>query len=132
MASNKIDWDEMMKVRIREITDEQTLHLVIKTLIVQRIYLKHNKDRNFIKIYTEFPVQDSRICDVYYENVKTKEVVCYEIQKEITKEWTNSTVQFYNNVTVPYMKSVDLIVVPLKDSPQTVKEIKDWLDKIII
>jgi hypothetical protein len=128
----RIDWDEMMKVRIREITDEQTLHLVIKTLIVQRIYLKHKNNRHLLKIYTEFPVNDSRICDVYYENYKTKEVVCYEIQKEITNEWKESTIRFYNNLEIPYMKSVDLVIVPIKESPQTVDEIKHWLDNLII
>jgi hypothetical protein len=130
----KIDWDEMMKVRIREVTDEQTLHLVVKALIVQRIYLKHQKDRNYIKIYTEFPVGDKSeaICDVYYESAKDKEVICYEIQKEITKEWLDSKTKFYKNLTIPYTNSVDWILVDLSKCPHTIKELKEYLDTIVI
>lgn len=108
---SKTNWDNLFKIRIRELTEAQTKHLVIKALIVQKILIKHSHDRKRIRIYTEFPVIEGKVCDVYYENIKSKEAYAYEIQTNVTQEWIVNTKKIYKDWSVPYTKTSDWVLV---------------------
>ena len=108
---DKTDWNNLFKVRVRELTEAQTKHLVIKTLIVQKILIKHSKDRKRIRIYTEFPVIEGKVCDVYYENIKTHEAYAYEIQTNVTNEWLVNTKKVYKDWEVYGTTTCDWVLV---------------------
>ena len=63
-----IQWTEQNKIRIRESDESQQKHLIVKSLVMLHIKIKHKKDSHWIKLYSEFPIGDKKICDVYYEN----------------------------------------------------------------
>ena len=126
----KTDWNNLFKIRIRNCDDSFQKHEVIKLLIVMKLLKKHNK-RSFIRIYTEFDLE-GLIPDVYFEDIKSKSVVCYEIQKDFSKKWLEEKTKQYNNYQVPFMNSVDFIPINLNECPDNIQEINNWLEKYII
>jgi hypothetical protein len=124
------DWDNLFKVKISNIVDESMdKHDIVKLLLVRKILRKY-KQRTFIRIYTEKELSNGTIPDVYFEDIKNKAIVCYEIQKELTNEYTRKKVEQYKNYEVPYM-TCDLVIIPLKDAPTHISELNKWLDKYI-
>jgi hypothetical protein len=91
------DWANVYKIRVRELTEAQTKHLIVKALIVQKILMKYRKQRHLIRVYTEFPIGNGKICDVYFENFKTKEAIAYKIQSDVSKDWLKETNKAYKN-----------------------------------
>ncbi len=81
-----IDWANIFKIRIANPDDSFQLHEVVKLIIVMKLLKKYSRNKNLIRIYTEFDMDNGLICDVYFENMKTNEVIVYEIQKNITNE----------------------------------------------
>ena len=128
----RIDWGNLNKINVRELTDAQTKHLVIKALIVQIILIKHIKDRNYIRVYTEFPVKEGKICDVYYENTKTKEVYAYEIQSDISKKWQEETLAIYKDWEVPFVNTTDLIIIDVNKLSDYIPKLKEELKDLVL
>ena len=127
----KTDFNNLYKIRIRELTDAQSKHLIVKALIVQKLLIKYKSVRKWIRIYTEFNIENSRVCDIYFENIKTKEVYIYEIQERITKKWEDYTNRFYNNCDIMGF-TVDLIVVDLKKLSNDLEKLEKEIKELII
>jgi len=127
-----INWDDLFKVRIGNSDESFQKHEVIKLLIVMKLLKKYSRNKNLIRIYTEFEIDGGLICDVYFENMKTNSVIAYEIQKKITNEWQERTVEKYDKVTIPYIKTVDLVIVNLNECPDNIQEINKWLEEYLI
>ena len=128
----KTNWNDIFKIRIREAKDEQTKHLIVKTLIVQKLLIKYNKQKNFIRIYTEFEAVDGKICDVYFENTKTKEAYAFEVQKGLSKRWRKETIEKYKDWDVPMMRTSDLIIVDLNKLSDNLKELEAQVKELIV
>jgi len=131
MIKNRICWNENFKLRLASCDDSMMLHDIIKLMVVKKILKKNEKYRNFLRIYTEFDIMDSTMCDIYVENLKTKECFAYEIQKSVTKKWKENTLRKYKDWEVYGFKSSNLVIVPIKDCPNTIQEINKWLDDFI-
>jgi len=112
-TSHSIKWSEQSKIRVRESDESQAKHLIVKALIMLHLKIKHKEDVHWIKLYSEFPVVEGKICDIYYENVKTKEAFAYEIQKDVSKKWTKETQKAYKDWEVYGIRTADYIVVDL-------------------
>lgn len=124
------EWDNLFKIKLSNIVEESMdKHDVVKLLLVRKLLRKY-KQRTWIRIYTEKELSNGVIPDVYFESIKDKSIVCYEIQKELTNEYTRKKVEQYKNYEVPYM-TVDLVIIPLKDAPSHIKELNTWLDKYV-
>ena len=128
---NKTNWSDCYKIRLRELTDAQTKHLVVKALIVQKLLIKYKSMRSYIRIYTEFSLEDNRVCDIYFENLKTREIYIYEIQSKITKKWEDYTVKFYNNYEVFNFRT-DLVVVDLKKLSNDLETLEEEIKELIM
>ena len=126
----KTNWNDLYKIRLREITDEQTKHLVVKTLLVQKLLIKYKSKRRWIRIYTEFNLGE-RICDIYFENLRTKEIYIYEIQDKITKKWEDYTTKFYNQFEV-FNFTTDLVVVDLKKLSNDLEVLEEEIKELIM
>jgi len=127
-----IDWANIFKIRIANPDDSFQLHEVVKLIIVMKLLKKYSRNKNLIRIYTEFDMDNGLICDVYFENMKTNEVIVYEIQKNITNEWKDKIVNAYKDYTIPYIKTVDLVIVDLNKCPDKISEINKWLEDYIV
>lgn len=125
-------WEDLFKIRIKEIDDSQTKHLVVKALIVQKLLIKYKGQRNSIRIYTEFEAVEGKICDVYFENTKTKEAYAFEIQKGLSKRWRKETIEKYKGWDVPMMRTSDLIIVDLNKLSDNLKELEAQVKELII
>lgn len=127
---NQTNWNELFKIRLSNIVDESMdKHDIIKLLVVRKLLRKYRK-RHFLRIYTEYKI-NGMTPDVYMENLRDKSVICWEIQKQLNEEYIKKTTIKYNNYEVPYMNSVDLFIVPLKECPDNISEINKWLEKYI-
>jgi len=124
------DWNNCYKIKVRELKEAQAKHLVVKTLLVQKLLIKHLKHRNHIRVYTEFNL-GKRICDIYFENLRTREVYIYEIQERITDEWLEPTRKFYKDYEV-YNMTNDLIVVSLRDLPDNLEDLYEQLNEYMM
>ena len=127
----KTNWSDCYKIRLRELTDAQTKHLIVKALIVQKLLIKYKSYRRWIRIYTEFSLEDSRVCDIYFENLRTKEIYIYEIQDKITKKWEDYTTKFYNQFEV-FGFTTDLVVVDLKTLSNDLEVLEKEVKELII
>ena len=125
----KIDWKNLFKIRIANPEDSFAKHEVVKLLIVMKILSKYRR-RHWIRIYTEHKL-DGLTPDIYFENVKTKEVICYEIQKEITPSWVKEKTKQYNEYDIPFFKSIDLIIVPIKKLSNDIEKLNKELEEYI-
>lgn len=134
MVEQKIqtNWNELFKVNLSTIYEESMdKHDLIKTLIVRKLLRKYNKIKNKIRIYTEFVINDNRVSDIYFEDWKNKNAYVFEIQKEVTNSWIENIQKDYKDFSVPFMNTFDLIIIPLRECPDKISEINNWLDKFI-
>jgi hypothetical protein len=126
-----IDWNKLNKINVRELTDAQTKHLVVKALIVQRLLIKY-RNKNWIRIYTEFPVTEGKIADVYFENISNQECYCYEIQSNVSKQWLEETKRIYATWQPYLVTTADWILIDLNNLSDNIQILKGELDKLII
>lgn len=83
-------------------------HETIKLLTSLAIYQKYGKAVQFLA--TEYPIPKSKdIADIYA--IIDKKPMVYEIQKEITKKWTDKIIKR------DLKTKINTIVIPLKDYP---------------
>ena len=124
-----IDWDNLYKVRLASSIPELDKHDVVKLLIVRKI-LRKNKRKDWLRIYTEFQLENGLKPDIFVENVRDKSVICYEVQKECDKAYIQDRVKKYNAYEIPLF-TLDLVIIPLKDCPENISEITKWLEKYV-
>lgn len=126
-----IDWNELFKIRISNPDKSRLKHEVVKLLLVMKLMDKYKKDKNFIRIYTEFDLDNGLICDVYFENARTKTAIAYEIQKEYTPLWLKDRTEKYKDWNVDFMSTSDWIPIDLNKLSDNIEEIYSQLDKYI-
>ncbi len=126
----QINWDDLFKIRIANSDDSFQLHEVTKILIVMKLLNKYRTNKKWIRIYTEHKL-NGITPDVYFENIKTKEVICYEIQKDLSKKWETRKIAQYKDYNIPYMNSIDLIIVPLEKLSENISKLNKQLDDYI-
>lgn len=102
-AGRTINWGEQFKIRTRRNASRK--HEIIKLLIVLNLMEKYKKSLYWIRIYTEHQIGNKKITDVYFENIKTNEIICYEVQKTVSLKWLEETKKFYNNYEKIYFKT---------------------------
>ena len=125
----KTDWENLYKVKLASSIPEMDLHDVVKLLLVRKI-LRKNKRKHFLRIYTEFELENKKKPDVYVENLKDKSILIYEIQKDYSSSWIKETTKAYKNYEV-YNFTVDFIPIDLNDCPENVEEITKWLEQYV-
>ena len=127
----KTEWNEQFKIRIANPDESMLKHDVIKLIIVRKLMLKYKKDRSFIHIYTEWDLGNNKIADVYFEDTRKKICYAFEIQKSLTKSWVDNTLSKYKDWENYGFNSSDLIIIPIKDSPDDLTQLNKWLDSYI-
>jgi len=128
-GSGKIDYNEIFKLRLRR--NASLKHEIIKLCTVLLLKEKYKKNLYWIRVYTEYPVGEKRICDVYFENIKTNEIIAYEIQKDVNEKWLEETKKFYENWDKVYFKT-DWVLIEEKKLPNDYTEIYDKLKELYI
>ena len=86
----RLNFNELYKIRISNPDDSMRKHDVVKTMIVMEIMKRTKKEKKYHAIYTEYPVGKkgkTKKVDVYHKNLKTGETTIYEVQKIISKQW---------------------------------------------
>ena len=122
------DWNNLFKIRIANSDDSFQRHEIVKLLVVMKI-LNQYRNKSWIRVYTEFKL-DGMTPDIYFENIQTKSVICYEIQKNFSKKWLDEKTEQYNNYEIPYF-TLDFIPIDLNDCPDKISEINEWLEQFI-
>lgn len=130
-----MNWNEQLKIRIRESLESQYKHLVVKTLIAFAIRLKYSSKLSYQLIYSEFPITEGKVADLYHEDRKNKSINCYEVQKNDSEDYiekTNKIYKEYENLkSIAGYKSVDWILVKLDECPNELNEIWKWVKEQI-
>ncbi len=128
-----VNWNELYKVRLASSDKAMDKHDIIKLLLVRKI-LRKNKRRDWLRIYTEFQLNNGSNLrpDVYVENVKDKSVTCYEVQKECDKKYIKDRVEKYNAYEVPFFNTIDLVIIPLKELSDNIEELNKQLDEYVV
>lgn len=126
-----INWNELFKIRISNPDKSRIKHEVVKLLLVMKLMDRYKKDKNFIRVYTEFDLDNNLICDVYFENARTKTAIAYEIQKDYSKLWLKDRTDKYKDWNVEFMNTSDWIPINLNILSDNINEIYTQLDKYI-
>ena len=131
--NNRVDWGEQYKIRPRR--NASSKHEVIKILLVRALIEKYKGQSSWVRIYTEYPIKnkdnETKITDVYYENVKTNEIVCYEIQKTITPKWIEETTDFYKQVD-RYFFTTDWQLIKENDLEDDITKLNKQIKELIL
>jgi len=132
MIPTKVRWEEQFKIRLAKAEESMDLHDIIKLLVVRKI-LRNTKNKQWKRIYTEFPIGENEelIPDIYVEDLKEHSVICYEIQKQCDDKYILEKTKQYSEVNIPYFNSIDLIIIPTKLCPKDVTKISSWLDTYV-
>lgn len=128
----RIDWKDLFKVKIASSDPSMQKHEVVKLLLLMKLLYKHRKCRDKIVIYTEFKLDNGLVCDVYYEDLKNKEVIAYEIQKKFTTRWLDDRKEKYKDWEVPLFNSADWIPIDLNKCPDDIEGISKWIEEYLI
>ena len=126
------DWNNLFKIRIANPNDSFQKHEIIKLLICMKI-LNNYSNRSWLRIYTEFNLNNGSGLkpDIYVEDIKAKTILCYEIQKNLSKKWLKEKTKQYNEYEIPYF-TLDLIIVPIKKLSDNLEELNKQLDEYIL
>jgi len=119
------------KIKVRETSLSKQKHLVVRALLMLHLKIKHKRDAHWIKLYPKFPVIEGKICDIYYENIRTKEAYAYEIQENITPEWEDEIKKIYEGWEVYGMNTVDYITIDLNKLSDDLKELGSQIRGLI-
>ena len=119
-GTRKILWDEIFKLRLRR--NASLKHEIIKLCVVLLLKEKYKSSIYWIRVYTEYPVGEKRICDVYFENIKTNEIIAYEVQNNISEKWLKETTEFYKNWDKIFFKT-DWVLIEENKLPNDYNEI---------
>ena len=125
----KTDWENLYKVRIGNSDESFQKHEVVKLLLVMKI-LRKNKRKHFLRIYTEFELENKKKPDVYVEDLKNKSILIYEIQKDYSPSWIKETTKAYKNYEV-YNFTVDFIPINLNLFTDDINEINEKLEEFV-
>ncbi len=125
----KVHWEEQFKIRPRR--NASIKHEVIKLLIVLNILEKNKRNLQWIRVYTEFPIGERKIADVYYENIKTNEIICYEVQKNITKKWLKETKESYEKYEMLFF-TTDWILIKENEISDNYESANKQISKLIV
>ena len=128
----KIDWNNLFKIRTTKPDKSMDKHEVVKLLLVRRLLEKYKRNRDFIRIYTEFMLENGSKPDVYFENLKTKEAYAFEIQKQFTKQWVKEKQEQYSEYSIPFFNTFDFILINLNEFPEDIQGINEQLEGYII
>ena len=106
VSASSCDWRRNNKVALRNFSDSSDFHDVVKTILVRMIRREHNHSQK-VPIYTEFsPDKPNEEYPDIWMRLKG-DIYVWEIQKQITKSWTERICKQY--------ESVNLIIVNLKE-----------------
>lgn len=125
-----VNWNELYKVRLASSDKAMDKHDIIKLLLVRKILQKY-KRKDWIRIYTEWELENSCKPDVYFEHVRDKSVIIYEIQKDYSTKWLEEKRKQYENYEVPYFNSVNFVPIELDAFTDDINEISNKLDEYI-
>lgn len=135
----KIDWNDLYKIRIANPDGSFEKHEIIKLMLVMKLLKKHSDEKKYIRIYTEYPITingETRKCDVYFENIRTKECYAIEVQKDYSVKWINAVTDFYKDwdkqVSRLFFKTADLITIKIDDLSDNISELSKQLDEVIV
>jgi len=98
-VKHRIDWANINKVRIANSDDSFAKHEHIKLEIMRQILLKYRRKADYQEVYSEYAF-NGRIADIVHINKHTKEVMIYEIQKQITDKWENEAIDYYEHLII--------------------------------
>ena len=125
------NWDNLFKIRLANFLVPFQHHEVVKLLLVMKLMENKRRNKSWIRIYTEHELENGLKCDVYYEDIKNKSVIIYEIQKNYTKKWLEEKTKAYENYEVPFMKTVDFIPIDLNKLSKNIEQLNEQLDEYI-
>jgi Uma2 family endonuclease len=135
----KVKWDEYCKIRIANPNPSFEKHEIIKTLLVMKLQHQHKHEKKYVRIYTEHPIrveQETRKCDVYYENIKTKEQYAIEIQKDYSVKWLNGIKEFYQDwdkqLSTMFFKTSNVITIKMDNLSDDISELSKQLKEFIV
>ena len=120
-----INWNRNNRIKLRNFTEPNDIHDVVKLLYVRLLRRKH-KNNVQIPIYTEY---DSEKPNEAYPDIQFRingDIYVIEIQRKITESWLKEINKKWEDV--------NLIIIPLEkfDEQDTVKIIKEKLKDYLI
>ena len=130
---DKVNWSEQFKIRLRRNASKKHEHT--KLSIVLSLIEKHRKNKSWIRIYTEHELTNNdgktKVADVYFEDIKTNSIICYEIQNNISDKWMKETQDFYDNFERIYF-TTDWLLVKEKELVDDIEDLYKQIEEMIV
>jgi len=115
-----INYSKAFQVRVRN--TECLFHDICKLIMIHLLKRKHKNT----PIYTEYnPDNPNDSYPDIFMQIKNRRFI-FEIQKSFSKKWLNEITKKYD------LPNYDLIIIPLKDLPKEINQLKKELEKYVI
>ena len=113
--------EQVFKINVLQVGSTTEKKEVIKLLIILKL-LEHNRGNyTNTNIYTNIELENKMFCDIYYENLKTKEVLIFEIVKDIPEDKRELKNKYYKDLKISFMEKVDWNIIDTEDFPDDIK-----------
>ncbi len=125
----RTDWSNLFKIKIANPDESFQHHEVVKLIIVMKILKKYQSNKSWIRIYTEFSLENKQKPDIYFEDVKKKFIICWEIKKDYSDKWLDKKTKQYlkYDEETPFFK-VDFVPINLNKLSKNIEELNKQLD----
>jgi hypothetical protein len=135
--SSFTDYSKNNKVALRNFTEPNDIHDVIKTLLVRLLRRKYPNNKS-TPIYTETNPDDlnENYPDIWMK-LPNKSIIIYEIQRKVSKQWIDTMKERYNTISDWQLIDINKIEKEweneLKKSPRRpIEKLNKILEKEII
>ena len=136
IGSEFTDYKRNNKIALRNFTEPNDLHDVVKTLLVRLLRRKYPNNKS-VPIYTEFNPNETN--DNYpdiWMKIPKNQIIVYEIQRKASKQWIKIMNDRYESVDWQMVKLDDVEkewIQELKKSPKNpIEKLNKVLEKYII
>lgn len=122
-----INWDNLMRIKIDN-NIKKIKYEIVKIILILKLLERHNKEKDFIRIYTEFDLTEKLKCDVYYENMVTKEVYVFILTDGKKRKIEQLEFENWNPYLIKYKEIIMIDLNSLSDDIYIInKEISKFI-----
>lgn len=128
--SLKINWDSLSRIKInkKDLDKEGIKNLIVKTILLRVILIKHKKDLYWLRIIDNYEIEKKIILDFVVENVRTKEIEGYILEKE---QQIKKHKNIIDRLEKPFMKKPTIIVVDLNKLSDDIEELGNQIKELV-
>lgn len=119
-------------IKNRNIEEENIIKReTIKTIIVVNLLIQNKNNHKWVNIHNNFRFFREKDCDLYFENIKEKEVIIFKITTRKNKEKMKEIEEALDKMQIEFFNRKRVFVLDMDDFPENIFEIDKRIKQIL-